>query len=308
MWDWHQEGEKDAFTEKFVFADISKVQDDEVGDGTTSVVVLACELLKVIIGDEFCSLVGTEHSYVNLHLYAYSCLHAHPHTYMHTRARTHTQSPKFYTFLHPTSCKIYIGSGKHALKLAGPAADVPMFVVCHRKLRALWARSCTHRQSSLAGARPWMKPGEPWCRVQRTTGERLILAGFSCSFLYHLLLNCVCCAVCNYSLCSSSSMFLSWVTSLARLSMDFVTCCAGLLLLCSSFYTGSIPVFRRQTVCGCCHFPCYLSSNILGWPDVSCNPRPPSPFCRAERKCQSQRLCPESMDVLTSLFLGGSFQ
>ena len=27
-------------------ADISKVQDDEVGDGTTSVVVLACELLK----------------------------------------------------------------------------------------------------------------------------------------------------------------------------------------------------------------------------------------------------------------------
>ena len=26
------------------FADISKVQDDEVGDGTTSVVVLACEL------------------------------------------------------------------------------------------------------------------------------------------------------------------------------------------------------------------------------------------------------------------------
>ena len=29
------------------FADISKVQDDEVGDGTTSVVVLACELLRV---------------------------------------------------------------------------------------------------------------------------------------------------------------------------------------------------------------------------------------------------------------------
>jgi len=29
------------------YADISKVQDDEVGDGTTSVVVLACELLKV---------------------------------------------------------------------------------------------------------------------------------------------------------------------------------------------------------------------------------------------------------------------
>jgi len=27
--------------------DISKVQDDEVGDGTTSVVVFACELLKV---------------------------------------------------------------------------------------------------------------------------------------------------------------------------------------------------------------------------------------------------------------------
>lgn len=31
-----------------VLVDISKVQDDEVGDGTTSVVVLACELLKVI--------------------------------------------------------------------------------------------------------------------------------------------------------------------------------------------------------------------------------------------------------------------
>ena len=30
-----------------VLVDISKVQDDEVGDGTTSVVVLACELLKV---------------------------------------------------------------------------------------------------------------------------------------------------------------------------------------------------------------------------------------------------------------------
>jgi T-complex protein 1 subunit beta len=29
--------------------DISKVQDDEVGDGTTSVTVLACELLKVKI-------------------------------------------------------------------------------------------------------------------------------------------------------------------------------------------------------------------------------------------------------------------
>jgi len=28
-------------------SDISKVQDDEVGDGTTSVVVFACELLKV---------------------------------------------------------------------------------------------------------------------------------------------------------------------------------------------------------------------------------------------------------------------
>ena len=27
--------------------DISKVQDDEVGDGTTSVTVLACELLRV---------------------------------------------------------------------------------------------------------------------------------------------------------------------------------------------------------------------------------------------------------------------
>ena len=29
--------------------DISKVQDDEVGDGTTSVTVLACELLRVNI-------------------------------------------------------------------------------------------------------------------------------------------------------------------------------------------------------------------------------------------------------------------
>ena len=29
--------------------DISLVQDDEVGDGTTSVTVLACELLKVIL-------------------------------------------------------------------------------------------------------------------------------------------------------------------------------------------------------------------------------------------------------------------
>ena len=33
-----------------VLVDISKVQDDEVGDGTTSVVVLACELLKVCVG------------------------------------------------------------------------------------------------------------------------------------------------------------------------------------------------------------------------------------------------------------------
>lgn len=29
-------------------SDISMVQDDEVGDGTTSVTVLACELLKVV--------------------------------------------------------------------------------------------------------------------------------------------------------------------------------------------------------------------------------------------------------------------
>jgi chaperonin GroEL (HSP60 family) len=33
----------------FLFIDISKVQDDEVGDGTTSVVVLASELLRVNI-------------------------------------------------------------------------------------------------------------------------------------------------------------------------------------------------------------------------------------------------------------------
>ena len=31
----------------YVAADISLVQDNEVGDGTTSVTVLACELLKV---------------------------------------------------------------------------------------------------------------------------------------------------------------------------------------------------------------------------------------------------------------------
>ena len=31
------------------FIDISLVQDDEVGDGTTSVTVLACELLKVTV-------------------------------------------------------------------------------------------------------------------------------------------------------------------------------------------------------------------------------------------------------------------
>jgi len=33
----------------FLLIDISKVQDDEVGDGTTSVVVLASELLRVDI-------------------------------------------------------------------------------------------------------------------------------------------------------------------------------------------------------------------------------------------------------------------
>ena len=32
-----------------LLSDISMVQDDEVGDGTTSVTVLACELLKVIL-------------------------------------------------------------------------------------------------------------------------------------------------------------------------------------------------------------------------------------------------------------------
>jgi chaperonin GroEL (HSP60 family) len=32
---------------QLLFIDISKVQDDEVGDGTTSVVVLASELLRV---------------------------------------------------------------------------------------------------------------------------------------------------------------------------------------------------------------------------------------------------------------------
>lgn len=32
---------------KLVFPDLSKVQDDEVGDGTTSVTVLAAELLRV---------------------------------------------------------------------------------------------------------------------------------------------------------------------------------------------------------------------------------------------------------------------
>ena len=33
----------------FLFVDISKVQDDEIGDGTTSVVVLASELLRVCL-------------------------------------------------------------------------------------------------------------------------------------------------------------------------------------------------------------------------------------------------------------------
>jgi len=36
-----------CITCRMMCADISKVQDDEVGDGTTSVVVFACELLKV---------------------------------------------------------------------------------------------------------------------------------------------------------------------------------------------------------------------------------------------------------------------
>ena len=35
-------------THTHLHTDISMVQDDEVGDGTTSVTVLACELLKVI--------------------------------------------------------------------------------------------------------------------------------------------------------------------------------------------------------------------------------------------------------------------
>ena len=34
---------------RVLFADMSKVQDDEVGDGTTSVTVLAAELLRVNI-------------------------------------------------------------------------------------------------------------------------------------------------------------------------------------------------------------------------------------------------------------------
>lgn len=133
-------------------------------------------------------------------MHTHACMHTHTHTCIHARTHTNTFNlfahclRKFYTFLHPTSCKIHIGSGMHALKLMGPAADAHRFVVCRRKLRALWTRSCTHRRSSPAGARPWMKPGKPWCRVQRTMGERLILPGFSCSFLYHLLLNSVCVA------------------------------------------------------------------------------------------------------------------
>ena len=38
--------------------DISLVQDDEVGDGTTSVAVLACELLKVCLCVCVCVGVG----------------------------------------------------------------------------------------------------------------------------------------------------------------------------------------------------------------------------------------------------------
>jgi len=40
-----------------LLADISKVQDDEVGDGTTSVVVFACELLKVKITHSSCRII-----------------------------------------------------------------------------------------------------------------------------------------------------------------------------------------------------------------------------------------------------------
>lgn len=37
--------------ELIVFLDMSRVQDDEVGDGTTSVTVLAAELLRVRVFD-----------------------------------------------------------------------------------------------------------------------------------------------------------------------------------------------------------------------------------------------------------------
>ena len=36
-----------SLNKQLCVAEISKVQDDEVGDGTTSVTVLACELLRV---------------------------------------------------------------------------------------------------------------------------------------------------------------------------------------------------------------------------------------------------------------------
>ena len=35
------------FSLSYLFQELSKVQDNEVGDGTTSVTVLACELLRV---------------------------------------------------------------------------------------------------------------------------------------------------------------------------------------------------------------------------------------------------------------------
>ena len=52
--------------------DISKVQDDVVGDGTTSVVVLAAELLRVI---RQCAMwYNSQPSYTNSVLYLYTSI------------------------------------------------------------------------------------------------------------------------------------------------------------------------------------------------------------------------------------------
>ena len=83
--------------------DISKVQDDEVGDGTTSVVVLACELLKVmamwvvfflnytgrIKPPRACVHTDTitqANIHMHAHTYARACAHIHTHLFVHLPA------------------------------------------------------------------------------------------------------------------------------------------------------------------------------------------------------------------------------